>query len=94
MRAEKLSRMRFEGQHRQLPVRPRRMGGPQHGGVAAMHAVKIAQCYAGAARRLIQVSPISKYQHRPIPFRRAQRPLPWYPVNSKQYGSKPAAGVS
>ena len=47
--AEVLARMRLEGQHAEGQLRPRRVRGLDHLGMAAMHAVEIAQRHDGAA---------------------------------------------
>ena len=49
IRAEVLARMRLEGQYAERHLRPRRVCRLDHLGMAAMHAVEIAQRHRGAA---------------------------------------------
>ena len=56
--------MRLETQHGARHVRAAGMGGAQHMGVAAMHAVEIAQRHGGAARMRRQIPPILENVHR------------------------------
>ena len=63
IRAEMLARMRLEGQHAERHLRPRRVRRPDHLGMAAMHAVEIAQRHRGAARIGGQVAPVVEDAH-------------------------------
>ena len=49
VRAEMLAGVRLEGEHRERLLRAGGMGGVDHVGVAAMHAIEIAQCDGRAA---------------------------------------------
>ncbi len=61
--AEHLARMRLEGENRERGVRAGGVGGAQHGGVAEMHAVEIAERHAGSAGRIRKIAPVAEDAH-------------------------------
>ena len=58
LRPEVFPRVRLEGEGGEREFRPRGMRGGQHGAVAGMHAVQVAQRNGAAARGLGQGMPI------------------------------------
>ena len=60
IRAEMLTWMGLEGQHRQRQIRPRRLRCLQHRNMPQMHAIEIAERHGGAARFLRDGTPIGE----------------------------------
>ena len=66
LRAEQLARVGFERQHGQGGIGPGGMGGGEHLGVAAVHAVEVAERHDGAPHGGGQHAPVLMPLHGPV----------------------------